>query len=474
MGTHELFTTVMSWLGALLGFAALACLPLVLLRRKEPAATVAWVLVLVFLPLVGVVLFWFFGNDRVRRPARDKAQARNEVESQLRALEMARTIPPGPNLRDDAGLMRLAAAVGRKSPVSGNELDFFVDAESTYAAQLEAIEAATDHVHLAFYIFGADATGRRFLQALIRACERGVRVRLLYDGFGSRGIGRRFLRPLSKAGGHVAAFLPLDPIRRASTVNFRNHRKVLIVDGHIGFMGGINIGDMFLPWRDLHMRVQGPAVHQLQEVFAGDWYFATRYHMADPCFFPKPPGRGSSVLQVIHSGPDQTTQNLHRLYFAAIATARHSVWIMTPYFVPDPGLRVALQTAAMRGVEVVLILPSRSNHGVTFHAGRSFYDELLQVGVSIRENRGEFSHAKAMVVDGRFATVGSANLDVRSFRLNFEVNAVIWDVASVSKLETIVARQMEESESVDLRRWRQRGVGFRLAEGFGRLLSPVL
>jgi cardiolipin synthase len=309
--------------------------------------------------------------------------------------------------------------------------------------------------------------------ARVAAAERGVRVRVLVDAFGSP-IGRRFSGPLLAAGAHVAKFFPLDPIRRAWTINLRNHRKLVVVDGRIGFAGGINIGDEFLGWHDLHLRVEGPAVAQLQSVFVEDWYFATRYDLAHAAFFPEIEPVAGSVVQFVQSGPDATVESIHRLYFAAIASARERVYITTPYFVPDRALLVALQTAALRGVDTRLILPSWSNHRVTFHAGRSFYDELLGAGVRIHEYQDGFVHTKTMVVDGRFGTVGSANLDVRSFRLNFELIAVLWDPRVVGKLEQLFMDDLRKTKTVELEEWRRRGLVKRIKEGIGRLCAPLL
>jgi len=427
-------------------------------------------MVLIFLPLLGVVMFWFLGRDRVRRPARQKASDNLFVREKIEALpKLAEDSLPN----DPSGVMGLAARLGSSPITSGNRIRMLVGAKDTYDAQLSSIENAHDHVHLEYYILRSDPVGARFRDALVRAAERGVRVRVLCDGFGSRQA-PSFLKPLRKAGGHVAKFLPLDPVRRAWTINLRNHRKVMVVDGRVGYTGGINIGEEFLDWHDVHLELEGPVVRQLQSVFAEDWYFATRYDMVDAAFFPPITTKGDSIAQVLASGPDTTIESIHRFYFAAITSAQERVYITTPYFVPDRAMLVALQTAALRGVEVSLILPRTSNHRVTFHAGRSFYDELLSAGVRIREYLPGFVHTKTMVVDGRLATVGSANLDVRSFRLNFELIAVIWDRHVVDALERQFMTDVQQTEEVDQETWRKRSVPTRIKEGVGRLCAPLL
>lgn len=469
---------VASAAATVIGFVSLAFIPLVLLRKKEASSTIAWILVLVFLPVVGVVLFWFLGRDRVRRPVREKASTNVTVRQHLSDLAVPMTESLETMERDDdgeqRGLMRLAARVGRMDVAGGNRIALLTDATSTYDAHIAAIEQAHDHVHVMFYIFRPDDQGRRFRDALVAAARRGVRVRLLVDGFGSRSLGSRFLAPLLEAGGHFAWFLPLDPVRRAWTINLRNHRKLMVVDGDVGFTGGINVGEEFLPWRDVHLRVEGPAVHQLQAIFVEDWYFAARYNLVHPAFFPHVEPVGHSAMQMVESGPDGTVESIHRLYVAAITSARRRVSVTTPYFVPDRALLVALQTTALRGVDVRLILPRHSNHRVTFHAGRSYYDELLDAGVKIHEYLPGMVHAKTMVIDGTFASVGSANLDSRSFRLSFELIAALWDREAVGELERIFEEDLRHTERVQVDHWRQRGLGQRVKEGFGRLCGPLL
>lgn len=472
-------STLASAAGTLLGFVSLAFIPLVLLRKKDPAATFAWILVLVFVPVLGVLLFWFLGRERVQRPVRRRVEERAPVTGRIHQRMSGQADPDllERSLRRQPaaqrGMVRLASSLGNMEVVAGNRVEALVGAEATYDALVEAIDAARDHVHLQYYIFRSDRSGRRILEAMTRAAERGVRVRLLYDGFGSFGLRRR-LRPFLRAGGYAKPFFPLSVLRRAWTVKLRNHRKLAVIDGRVGFTGGINVGDMFVGWRDVHLRVEGPAVGQLQGIFASDWYMASRYDLTDPAFFPVVEPRGDSVVQILQSGPDESLEAIHRLYFAAIASARERVLLTTPYFVPDQAMSVALQTAALRGVDVRLIVPRHSNHRVTFHAGRSFYDELLRAGVRVHEYVEGMLHTKAMVVDGRLATVGSFNLDVRSFRLNFEMVAVLYDRGSVEALERLLEEDLARTERVSLERWRERSVATRIKEGYARLMSPLL
>lgn len=462
----------------ILAALSLGCIPLVLLRRKDPPTAFAWILVLIFLPFVGVILFWFFGRNRVRRPIRRKASS--DLELRDRVAEMT------PSLKEamievhlesqpavQRGVMRLAARMRDFKVLGGNRVEILVGAPDTYAAILQSIATAKHHVHLEYYIVRADAQGALFLQAMAEAAKRGVTVRFLYDAFGSRGLSRARLKALRQAGVHCRPFFPLDPIRRAWRLHLRNHRKIVVVDGEVGFMGGINIAEEFLPWRDVSLKLLGPAVAELQTTFLEDWYFATGQDVVEPEQFSEQTFAEGAVVQILDSGPDAPTEPIHRLYFAAIASAQTRVYITTPYFVPDRAILVALQTAALRGVEVRLMLPRDSNHRVTFYAGRSFYEELLESGVSIHEYRG-MVHTKTMIIDGRFATVGSANLDVRSFRLNFETIAVLYESESVGRMERIFLEDLGHTDVVDLEEWRTRRLSTRIKEGASRLCSPLL
>jgi cardiolipin synthase A/B len=472
-------STASSLLVTALWIVSLAFIPLVLLRKKEPASTFAWIFVLLAFPALGVVLFWYLGRDRIRRPVRTRLAVNRPVRSKLddrvsgsfaRPVHASLIDSAPPELR---GVMRLALRMGRAEIRPGNAVEVLVGAPASYDALVAAIEAAKDHVHLEYYVFRGDVSGKRVIRALEAAAERGVEVRVLYDGFGSAGLGPS-LRALKKKGGKKAAFFPLDPIRKAATINLRNHRKVAVIDGLVGFCGGVNIGDQFLPWRDVHLRIEGPAVAQLSAVFVEDWFFATREDLVAARYVPPLEAVGGSMMQIIESGPDQTLEAIHRLYFAAIASAQKRVWVTTPYFVPDRAILVALTTAASRGVDVRLITPSHSNWGVTQHAGRSFYEELLGGGVRIFEYQDGMLHTKTIAVDGRFATVGSANLDVRSFRLNFELIAVLYDEAIVKTMEGLFEEDLAKANEVTLTQWMKRGLGPRLKESVGRLLAPLL
>jgi cardiolipin synthase len=265
-------------------------------------------------------------------------------------------------------------------------------------------------------------------------------------------------------------------------VNLRNHRKIVIVDGNVAFTGGFNIGDEYrgqMPgvgtWRDVHLRIEGPAAAELQRVFFQDWAFATRETISPEDYFPREPDAcGSATIAIVPSGPDTRTEAIHRLFFGAIVGAQREILVTTPYFVPTESIMVAMELAALRGVDVKLILPGRSNHSVTFHAGRSFYAQLLDAGVDILEYQPGIVHAKTLVADSQVALVGSANMDMRSFRLNFEVHALVHDETTAAKLHDSFEDNAAKSRGVPKSEWDARRWTLRVKEGASRLVSPLL
>jgi cardiolipin synthase len=475
---------LLGWTGAFFGIVALALIPVVLLRRKEPSSTIAWILTLLFLPALGALLFLLFGRDRVRWPARRKRQADALVRGTLAAHATPAETDPAPTQPGltelEKQIFQMGALLTGEAASTKNRLQVFSHGGDVYDSLGDAIDKAKHHVHAEFYLIRNDKTGEWFRDKLVRAASRGVEVRLLCDAYGCLAVGAVWRRPLRKAGAKVGIFLPMRSLL-LQPVNLRNHRKIVVVDGTVAFSGGVNIGDEYHgkmtkigQWRDTHFRLEGPAAGALQRVFLQDWFFATGEGVEPKPYFPMAPSAGDATVTIVPSGPDTRTEAIHRIFVAAIGAARERVWITTPYFVPDPPMMVALQVAAMRGLDVKLILPSRSNHSVTFHAGRSFYETLLEAGVHIHEYSPGMIHAKTMVVDGRIVLLGSANMDMRSFRLNFEVHTLIHDEATARTLEASFQDDLSHTVAVDRATWSKRPLGNRIAEGAGRLVSPLL
>jgi cardiolipin synthase A/B len=435
--TLSFFQVAWAWLAVLDLAIVLAAIPWILSLKRDSTAALAWSLVVILLPLAGFALFLLFGYTHVHRPLRRKRKHHRQFAQRnpagargASAGALARRTDETPLGRHEEFADRLGALPAR----AGNRLTIYDDGAAATEAMLGAIATAQQHVHLEFYIVQPDATGRRLLELLERKAREGVEVRLLYDAVGSRPLGRWRLRKLRAAGGRTQAFLELNPLRRRLQLNMRNHRKLLVVDGRLGFMGGLNIGDEYMGlhrtfghWRDTQLRVEGPAVADLQRVFVEDWDFASDEDVQGEQYFPDLAEVGPSVIQIVDSGPDQQLNRNRELIFAAIVSARERVWIASPYLVPDPGLLDAVRTAARMGVDVRLMCPAKSDHLLTHFAGRYYWSDLLDAGVSLWEYTRGMMHAKSMLVDDDWGWIGSANFDHRSLSLNFELNCVIYD-----------------------------------------------
>jgi cardiolipin synthase len=479
----QLLTEMWPYLGIAAEAFAFALVPAVLTRRSEPASTIAWILTLVFLPGLGAILFLLHGRDRMRWPAKRKRAADAVMATRLLA-KRGRSQPKDPIAALDPvarPIFQICQGLGSAIELSvGNHVELFTDGRAATNAMEAAIEAAERSVLAQYYLIRNDGTGARFRDLLCEVARRGVEVRLLIDAYGCFWLPHSWFRPLKLAGVKVVEFLPL-ALALQLPMNLRTHRKILVIDGALGFTGGLNIGDEYVSgtpreprWRDTHLSIRGPAVGSLTTIFLQDWHFMTGVAEVESHFFPEGRRVGSATVAVVPSGPDHPIPPIHRAFFAAITGARRRVWITTPYFVPDASLLVALETAALRGVDVQMILPSRSNHRVTQKAGCSFYAELLEFGVRLYEYMPGMIHAKTMLVDDEIALVGSANMDMRSFRLNFEVHTLLHDAAVAATLEAAFIADRARSRLLEREVWSRRPWRSRLAEGAARLVSPIL
>ncbi len=478
------FHAVWFWLGVLLTILdiliVLFLVPRIIIQRRESGATLAWVFFIILVPLLGLLAFWAFGTQRLRLRRRHRRRAEALVSDKVGPITAAHAARRGgggacpvvPELR------YLTLRLDSAGPTSGNRVDLYREGPEVFDAICAAVEQATDHVHVVYYIWEEDELGARMRDALVAAARRGLQVRLLLDDVGCYATPRRFFEPLVKAGGQVERFLPVSLLTRRLHLNNRNHRKVVVVDGRIGFTGGMNVGDEYLaekkPWRDAHVRVEGPAVARLQEIFCQDWFHQAREDLALPRYFPEIEPAGDEWVQFVASGPDDDGwYAIATLLFAAVSLARKRVWLETPYFAPDGPMLVALQTAALRGVDVRLILSSKLDHPPVMYAARSYYNELLLAGVKIYE-LPVMLHTKMVTIDGQFSTVGSANFDRRSFRLNFEANAFFYGPAMADQLERSFVATQREAREVVAETFARRPAHQRFLEALMRILSPVL
>ena len=452
------------------------------LEKRNPSATLAWILTLMALPGVGFVIYFFFGPRRLKKRRLRRMRAQQAVGRPSETVD-AISLGDSSVLRDVAGIVRIGETADKSRLSVATGVELLVDGRATYAAILAAIRSATHHVHVLYYIFEPDTTGRSFRDALLERARAGVKVRVLVDAVGSSNAlaTRGFFEPLRAAGAEVVAF---NPVRLASlwarVLNFRNHRKIVVVDGRIGFTGGINVTDEENEavrddaWRDTHLRLEGPAVDFLQMVFMEDWCWTTRGTLTDPDLFFRGETEHGTLVQILDSGPDKSFEPIRTAYFAAINAASHRVLLSTAYFVPDEPMLLALRTAALRGVDVRLLLPSLSDSRAVSAAARSYYDSLMAAGVRIYEYQPRMLHAKTLVVDSWLAAVGTANFDNRSFRLNFEVTALVFGQRLADELAALFERDLAHAKHITASSRARMRLGPRLFEATARLLSPLL
>ncbi|OGP21694.1 MAG: cardiolipin synthase [Deltaproteobacteria bacterium GWB2_65_81] len=462
-------------------FFAFLLIPRIILERRHPSATLAWMLGIALLPLIGVPLYFLIGVRRIRRHIRAKIATVGPVASSLSHRLRPEELPSV--LSTLCG--RVLVAAGTPPPTEGNRVTFLRGGDEAYDAVLSLIGSARDHLHAQFFILDVDPVGRRFIQALAARAREGIRVRLLLDAVGSWRALRRTVRPLRDAGGEVAAFLPAFPLHRRWSAHLRNHRKLLIADGRKAFTGGMNIGKKYMgpktakeQWRDVAAVIEGPALPDLQALFLDDWAFSTEETLPAGVFFPAPVRFTAGepppcTLQVAASGPDRAARPIYEGVFAAFAAARRRLWIETPYFVPDDGIGAALRNAALRGVDVRLIVPGTSDLRIVSLAGRSYFDEMMAAGVRIFLYRATNLHTKLLVVDDDVGVIGSPNVDMRSFFLNFELGVFLYDRPQIEAMAAVFRGDLEKSEPVDPVRFARRSRSLQLLEDTCRIFSPL-
>lgn len=455
----------------------------VFFEEKSPERMMSWLLVLVLFPGVGLVAYLAFGRS-FRKQKRVKRKWVREFPEWLEAMNRDLQVASADNEQEvpeiSKTLMRLLNNNSGAKLLLNNEVKVMSDGVITFALMLEALEKAEDHINLEFFIIKNDELGNRFKKVLMRKAKEGVEVNFLYDAVGSWRLGKAYKEDLVAAGVNVKAFLPVIAPFISRNMNYRNHRKILTIDGKVGFIGGLNIGDEYLGkkeqfgyWRDTHLMMKGESVYAMNHIFFDDWTFSGGEVSNMRRYYPKLTVSNRSLMQMASCGPDSDRHVIKQAYFKMIATAKECVYIETPYLVPEESLMEALKTAALSGVEVKIIIPYIADHFMVYWANQSNIQELLEANVRIFYYKGGFIHAKTLLVDHVCASVGSANLDIRSLELNFEVNAFIYDKAVVRDLRMDIEEDLIRSEEILLKDFKQRRTYRKVLESFGRLVSPL-
>lgn len=500
-GTSEITaaSTLWLWLDLFLHLTLFLIVSLHCLKnRREAASALLWILVAWSFPVIGALLYLLFGINRMPRKTWRKQHADNEllIERQARedaALPMAYWRSVHESLAtepDDAESQEINEIMNRLLPnhplLGGNRIVPMLDGDESFPQMFAAIRNAQHHIHLQTFIIGHDIFGRQLLDLLAEKAQSGVMVRLLYDRFGSTGaIMRRLFSHYQHVPNlHICGWTQANAFKRQFQLNLRNHRKILVIDGKTAFCGGINLRSDNItqnnqpPIRDYHFAVDGPMVQELQYSFLSDWYFMTDEDptiLLQEAHFPPLTAAGSTQARLVNSGPTpDEMENIAEVLFECLIAAHKQLLVLTPYFVPPRDILRAFRAAATRGVDVRIVVPQRNNHFYAGMAGQALYEELLIAGVRIFERRSPFMHAKALLMDDRLALIGSANLDMRSLRLNYETNLLIFDPIFTNNLKQIVLADMAESQEIFLPSWQARSNAQRLLENFCHLLMPVL
>ena len=450
--------------------------------NRQPAKTIAWVLVLLFVPVVGIVLYIFFGqNTRKMKLISGRSLDQLSKRSMLEFVEQR-------NLRMPeyfSSLVRLFTNQSLSLPFKDNAVEFYTDGYQFFPALLQAIKGATNHIHLDTYIIADDPLGRLVSDALIVKAREGVEVRLIYDDVGCWRVPERFFDRMRQAGVKVRSFMPVRFPAFTSKVNYRNHRKVCVIDGTQGFIGGMNIALRYvkglhggtLPWRDTHMRLRGSVVYALQRAFLVDWYFVDRTLINDHRYYPPMPWHISndSLAQVVTSSPIAQWPDIMQGYVRILLEAKRYVYMETPYFLPTEPVMFAMRTAALAGVDVRLLIPRRSDAWLIQLASMSYVTETLEAGVKVRLYEKGFNHSKLLVADDQISTCGSTNIDFRSFENNFEANVFFYDRQTALRIKDIYMRDEDCSINFsEARELHHRPYMHRFVESLLRLLSPLL
>ena len=480
------FTDYLGSLALLYVINALLVIAVIFTERKEPAATLAWIMVLTFIPIVGIVFYLIFNQNFSRSKInrlteKEEFAVNSSLKRQMESMDKGDYDFSGNVAEKWKHLIKLNQVYGRAYYTQDNDVELYTDGNLMFEAVLQDIKNAETSINAEYYILKRDHIGRRFIQALTEKAKEGVEVRLLLDAMGSRYITKSVLKEFTAAGGKVGYFFKPKFAIFGIKLNYRNHRKILIIDDKAAYTGGYNIAREYLGqkkkfgyWRDTHIRIRGGAVYDLNARFILDWRFTTRENL--PAVKPQMENleAGTKGIQIVSCGPESPKEEVKRAFMRMITYAQKNVYVQTPYFVPDPSIIESLKMAAQSGIDVRVMIPSMPDHMFVYWATYSYVGELLRSGARVFIYDEGFLHAKTLVVDGEVGTVGSTNFDNRSFRLNFETNAFIFDDGFALKMEETFRRDMEKGHELTLEDYMNRSLIIKFKEAISRLLADIL
>lgn len=458
-------------------FTVVSIVVVVISENRNPIKTVTWILAVVFLPFIGIIWYAIFGQDITKKYVISK---RMYSKLKRRPLDEMGT-PVEIKVPDEHdNLVNLLKHMDYNPVLGGNDVRIFTNGKDKFEQLFIDIENAKEHIHIEYYVLQCDEIGMRFQEALIKKAKEGLEIRIIYDSFGSRKLKKEYIENFRMAGIEIEPFLKLSWSSITSRLNYRNHRKIIVIDGQVGYVGGMNIADRYIRgfewgcWRDTHARIEGKGVQGLQSVFLIDWYFVSQTLITSRKYFPLLENLGDVPMQIVNSGPLNDDKNISHGIVQAIYDAKKSIFIQTPYFLPPEAMIDALQAAAIRGVDVRVMISKRSDVPLVQLASRSYIKSMLESNVKVYFYEKGFLHSKMMVFDDSLTLIGSANFDTRSFEQNFEVEAFIYNGKVAKDANEIFTVDQSNSKQVILKEWLKRPLSQRFFESVLRLFAPLL
>ena len=450
---------------------------IVLLENRNPLKTIPWVIVLIFVPGIGLIIYYFFGRDN-RRLRIVSRRLYKRFKKQIRAEYQPQDVSIIP--KEYRPLAKLLNNSDYSAIFSGSQLTIYTEGKNKFESLLTDIAGAQHHIHLQYYIFENDKIGNRVKAMLIKKAQEGVVIRVLYDDVGSWHVKNRFYNEMKDKGIELYSILKVVFPILTSKVNYRNHRKVVVIDGQIGYIGGMNIADRYVegnklgPWRDTHFKITGPGVHGLQSSFILDWYAVSNQLIKGKKYYPDLQNFTDTKMQVVMSGPNGRWHTLMQAFIFCISNAKKYIYIQTPYFLPTEALNQALQMAALGGIDVRLMIPKHSDTNSSQMATFSYVDKMMRSGVKVYLYNEGFLHSKLLLIDDQVSCCGSSNFDFRSFEHNFEINAFVFHKEFALQMKAIFEQDMQDCEAVSYPVWRKRPIAVKIVESFMRLFAPLL
>lgn len=483
---NDIWIYLFGLVGVIYTLTIIFTLIVVILENRSPQKTISWILVLILLPIIGLISYLVFGQS-YRKQKMFSLKGLGDLkwlqilsQDQKGKLEKSKFLK-NERIHEKKNVMTLLLNNSKALLTGQNRVMILNDGEETFTEIYKSLRKAKEHIHLEYYIIENGELAEELHKILLERASEGVEIRIIYDGVGSWKLSQEYIDSLREAGVKIHAFLPVRFPILTSRINYRNHRKIIVIDGKTAFVGGLNFADRYkngIPdigiWRDTHLKIVGEAASSLQIVFLIDWYFVRQEVLLDEKYRPNFKVKEHCVLQIVSSGADSDWASILQAYFSAIASAKQNVYISSPYFMPNGSILMALKTAAMSGIDVRVLIPNKSDSAMTFYGTLSYIEELLEAGVRIFFYKKGFNHSKIMMVDGVISTVGTANMDIRSFEQNFEVNALVYDETVTMELRGRFLEDLEQSDEINFKTWQKRPKGQKIKESLARIFTPLL